>query len=202
MSKFVKNLLSEHVRTRLQDVNDLLLVNVSKLDANKNYKLRKDLRGKKIQVLMIKNSMARRATEGTVLAPAFEGLTGSTAVIYGGEDIISLAKEVSRLLKEKEFAALEGRGGVMDGARLAPEDVEKVSKWPSRTEQLSILLGQILSPASKLSGQLIAAGGALASQIAQRGEEKEGATAEGAATEGAATEGAASEVAAAPAAPA
>ena len=178
MSKLVKNLLSEHVKKRLEGVHDLLLVNVSKLDANKNYKLRKDLRGKNIELLMIKNSMAARATKGTAMAPAFEGVSGSTALMYGGEDIISLAKELSRLLKEKEFAKLlEGVGGVMDGARLAPEDVEKISKWPSRQEQLSLLVGQILSPGANLANQLTASGGALASQIAQKAEGEEGAAA-------------------------
>ena len=47
------------------------------------------------RLMMVKNSMVRRATEGTALAPAFEGLTGSTALLFGGEDIISLAKEVT-----------------------------------------------------------------------------------------------------------
>jgi large subunit ribosomal protein L10 len=95
-------------------------------------------------------------------------------MVFGGEDIISLAKEVTRLLKDKEYAKLEARGGVMDGAKLSPEQIEQVSKWPSRTEQLSLLVGQILSPGATLCGQLNAAGGALASQIKQKGEEPEG----------------------------
>jgi ribosomal protein L10 len=178
MSKLVKNLVTDHLKQRLDGVQDLLLLNVSGLDAHRAFKLRKDLRGKNIQLLMIKNSLARRATEGTVLAPAFEGLTGSAAVLFGGDDLISLAKEVARLLKDKEYAKLESRGGVMDGARLSPEQVEQVSKWPSRAEQLSLLLGQILSPGATLAGQLTAAGGALASQIKQKGEEQEGAAPE------------------------
>lgn len=180
MSKFVKNLLTDHLKSRLDGVNDLLLLNVSALDSQRAYKLRKGFRGKKIQLLMVKNSLARRATEGTALAPAFEGLTGSTALVFGGEDIISLAKEVTRLLKEKEFAKLETRGGVMDGSRLTPEQVEAVSKWPNRAEQLSLLVGQILSPGATLCGQLGAVGGALASQIKQKGEEAEGSAAESA----------------------
>ena len=174
MSKFVKNLITGHMKDRLGGVGDALLLNVSALDANVNYKLRKGLREKNIQVMMIQNRLARRATEGTALAPAFEGLSGSTAVVWGGEDIISLAKEISRLAKEKEFAKLETRGGVMDGARLSPEQVEEVSKWPSRGEQLSLLLGQILSPAANLASQLGSPAGALASQVKQKGEETEG----------------------------
>lgn len=173
MSKFVKNLISDHLKSRLTGASDALLLNVSALDANLAYKLRKNFRDKKIQLMMIKNRLARRATEGTSLAPAFEGLAGSTAVVWGGEDIISLAKEVTRLTKEKEFAKLESRGGVMDGARLSPEQVEQVSKWPSRAEQLSLLVGMILSPGANLASQLTSAGGALASQVKQKGEGEE-----------------------------
>ena len=45
--------------------------------------------------------------------------------------------------------------------------MKAVSKWPSRTEQLSILAGQILSPGANLASQLTSVGGALASQIKQ-----------------------------------
>lgn len=170
MSKLVKDLITDHVRDRLSGASDLLLLNVSGLDANLNYELRKELRSKNIQLMMVKNRLARRATEGTAVAPAFEGISGSTAVVWGGEDIISLSKEVARLVKEKKYAKLESRGGVMDGAKLSPDQVEEVSKWPSRAEQLSLLVGQILSPGASLVSQLGAAGGALASQIKQKGE--------------------------------
>ena len=50
----------------------------------------------------------------------------------------------------------------MDGAKLSADEVKKVSKWPSRAEQLSILVGQILSPGATLSAQLLGAGAKLA----------------------------------------
>ena len=66
-------------------------------------------------------------------------------------------------------------GGVMGGAALKAGDVEQISKWPSREEQLSILVGQILSPGAKLASQLTSAGAALASQIKQKAEGDEAA---------------------------
>jgi large subunit ribosomal protein L10 len=61
----------------------------------------------------------------------------------------------------------------MDGQRLSGEDVKAVSKWPSRSEQLSILVGQILNPGATLSAQLLGAGSKLASQIKKKSEEGE-----------------------------
>ena len=70
---------------------------------------------------MVKNSLARRATEGTPLAPAFEGVEGTLAVVWGGEDIVSLAKEVISIAEDKEFEPFAPKGGVMDGQTLAAD---------------------------------------------------------------------------------
>lgn len=173
MSKLVKNLVTEDLRKQLSGVTDALLVNVVGLDAIRTTKLRKDLRAKNIKLEVIKNSLARRATEGTPLAAAFQGVEGTLAIVWGASDIVSLAKEITRLAGLKEYEKLTARGGAMDGAKLSPEEVKQVSSWPSREEQLSLLVGQILSPGAKLASQLTSLGGAVASQIKQRVEDLE-----------------------------
>lgn len=174
MSKFVKELVTGHLKNRLDGVNDLFLVSLVGLDAISNSNLRAELRGKNIHMTVVKNSLARRACEGTPLAPAFENAAGMLALVWGSNDVVSLAKELVRITADKKYAKVEPKGGVVGGAPIAPEDLKKVSKWPSREEQLSILLGQILAPGALLASQLISAGGALASQIKQKGEGDEG----------------------------
>jgi large subunit ribosomal protein L10 len=168
MSKYVKGLITDTLRERLKGVHDALLVNTIGLDGNTNTRLRAELRSKNIHVLVVKNSQAARATEGTPLAPLFANLSGTAAICWGGEDIVTLAKEITKLVKDDKYKPFTARGGVMDGDALDAIQVERVSKWPSRTEQLSILSGQILSPGANLVSQLISVGGALASQIEQR----------------------------------
>jgi large subunit ribosomal protein L10 len=170
MSKYVKNLITDHLRERLKNVHDALLVNMIGLDANTNSRLRSQLRKKNIHIVVVKNSTAARATEGTPLAPLFSGVSGTAAICWGGEDIVSLAKEITKLVQDDKNKPFEARGGVMDGEQLTGAQVHAVSTWPSRTEQLSILLGQILSPGANLASQLNSVGGALASQIEQKGE--------------------------------
>ncbi len=178
MSKYVKNLITENLRERLKNVNDALLVNMVGLSANANNRLRGELAGKNVNVIVVKNSLAARATAGTPLEPMFQGLTGASAICWGGEDIVSLAKEIFRLVKDEKNKPFEARCGVMDGERISADQVAQVAKWPSRLEQLSILMGQILSPGANLVSQLNSAGGALASQIEQKGEGAEKAIAE------------------------
>jgi len=183
MSKLVKDLVTDHLKKQLDGVQDMLLVNVVGLTANRTSALRRALREKNIKLVVVKNSLARRATEGTQLAAAFEGSNGNLALVWGGSDIVSLAKEVAKLADNKDYAPFAPRGGVMDGAHLRPEEIEKVSKWPTREEQISLLLGQILSPGAKLASQLLSTGGALASQIKQKGEGDDEAPAEASASE-------------------
>ena len=173
MSKYVKNLITEHLRERLKDINEAVLVNVVGMDANANNRLRTELVSKDINIMVVKNSLAARATAGTPLGPMFEGLPGTAAICWGSEDVVSLAKEVTRLAADEQYAPFGARGGVMDGQPLSSSQVNEVSKWPSRVEQLSLLLGQILGPGANLVSQLTAPAGALASQIDQQAEEEE-----------------------------
>lgn len=173
MSKYVKDLMTKDVANRLDGVEDCVVANVIGLDANTTSALRKRLREKDIHLMVIKNSLARRATADSSLAPAFEGLDGTAAVVWGAEDFVSLVKEVADLHKDDDFEAFEARGGAMDGEQLTPERVLEISKWPSRAEQLSMLVGQILGPGSQLSAQLKGPGSALASQLKQIEEKGE-----------------------------
>lgn len=173
MSKYVKSLVVQDIQRRLSGVNDALLVNVIGLDSGKTYLLRKKLREKQIHLLVVKNSLAKRAAEGTSLAPAFDSLEGSSAVCWGSEDFVSLTKEIAAIRKLAEFEKFETRGGVLDGSKLTAEKVQEISKWPNRLEQLSLLLGQILSPGATLLSQLTGPGGALMSQLKQKSEGEE-----------------------------
>jgi len=173
MSKLVKNMLVDDLKKRLDKVADVVVVSLGRLDAQKTTELRKTLRQKNIHLQLVKNSLARRATLETPLAPAFEKTEGMLAIAWGGEDVVDLAKELDRLAGVKEYEGFECRGGALDGARLGADDIKRVAKWPTRAEQLSILSGQISSLGAKLSGQLLSMGGALAGQISSRVEDLE-----------------------------
>ena len=166
MSKYVKQLVTRDIQRRLDGVQDAVVVTTVGMDANTTNELRGELAEKNITMFVVKNSLARRATEGTSLAPAFEGASGPVAVCYGGEDFVSLVKEVVRLDKDGEkYGKFQASGGVMDGERLDADAVKAVSKWPSREEQISILVGQILAPGATLSAAMLGPGKMLNSQL-------------------------------------
>ena len=178
MSKYVKQLISEDIAKRLEGVNDAFAVSLVGMDTNTNNVLRTALAEKQIHLMMIKNSLAKRALKDTPLAALFDHVTGSCAICWGASDIVGLAKEIVRLSKEKQYKEFKLVGGAMDGEALTAEQAVEVSKWPSREEQISILVGQIVGVGATLSGQLIGPGAMLASQIKQIAEKDAEATAE------------------------
>ncbi len=126
--------MTGHLKNRLQGVNDLFLVSMVGMDAITNSNLRAELRGKDIQMVVVKNSLARRAAEGSIVAPAFENPAGMLALVWGSSDVVALAKELVRVSGEKKYAKLEPKGGVVGRSRaFAAAELQKaISKWPTR----------------------------------------------------------------------
>ena len=171
MSNQLKKMTIAEYSKRLEGVSDAVLVDVIGLDSGNTFALRKEVRSKNLNLLVVKSSLAKQATEGSSLVKAFEGAAGSLAVVWGGEDFISLAKEMVEIHKKPEFEKCQSRGAVMDGECLSAEKLIEVSKWPNRTQQISLLLGQILAPGANLLSQINSPGGKLMSQVKKKSEE-------------------------------
>lgn len=174
MSKYVKNLIVDELKGRLDGVSDAIIADVIGLNSAKTYEIRKLLRDKGVNMLVVKRSLAGRATSDSSLGSLFAEKDGSVAIIWGCEDFVSLCKEITAIVKGNQFAKFELKGGVMDGESLSPEQVLAISKWPNRQEQISLLVGQILSPGANLSAQLLGPGAQLAGQVKKLVENKEG----------------------------
>ena len=172
MRKYLKDLMSKDMQGRLEGVTDALLVNVIGIESNDTMEMRSNLREKGITLMVVKTSLARRATAGTALEQAFVEVDGPVALCWGAEDFVSLCKEVSAL-ETKGPKAFHACGGVMDGEHLSAERVQEISKWPNRAEQLSILSGQISGVGAGLVGAILGPAGAIASQIESKSKEED-----------------------------
>lgn len=170
MSKYVKEMLIDGIKKELTGVENAFVVSLAGLSAIKNSDIRADLRKKNIHVRVVKNSLARLATKGTPLAPAFEAIDGPCAVVWGSTDVVALAKEITKIADNKALAPFAAKGGAVDGEKVSGEQVKEVSKWPSREEVLSTISAQLLGPGATLNAQLIGIAGTLASQIKKKAE--------------------------------
>jgi len=185
MSKRIKDLLVKDLQSRLGETSEMLVVDSSRLDAISDNRFRLALGEKDIRVLTVKNSMAIRALHANGVTSLDQVLEGPSSLVYGGEDIVSLSKELAAWLRE--FGeTFEIKGGTVEGTSLSSEDVIDLSKMPSREELIGQIAGRLLSPGARIAGALLGPGGKLAGQlktVAERDEDESEASTEEVAAE-------------------
>ena len=173
MSRRMKEMLIEEVGTRLKGVRDILVVDASKLDGVTANKLRLAMRKKKISALTVRNKLAKKALKDAGLTALDPFLQGPTTLVWGGEDIVALSKEIAKWAKEIE--PLRDQGGNDRGDEPSRQTVDELSKSPGRVELIGQIAGLMLSPGAQLAGALLGPGGKLASQVKKIAEKEEGA---------------------------
>lgn len=176
MSKVVKRLMIDTIRTELDGARDLLVLNTSKLGSVKDGAFRSALRKRGIKVLQVKNSLVRVALRETGVSGVDSLLAGPTVVVWGGEDVVALSREIVKI--SEDYKDLEIRGGTVDGQSLDSAGVTSLSKSMGRPELLAKIAGIILAPGARLAGALLGAGGYLAGQIESIGDKSESTAAE------------------------
>ncbi len=163
MSKYVKEIMMDQLRSDLDGSKSLLILDLKGLDANAEHDLRRDLRKKSIRLRVLKNSLARRVFSEMGMEGLAPYLKGPSVIAWGGDGIAELAKEISSQVKKLKKPEI--KGGAVDGVVVGPNQVEDITKLPSRevliSQVFSLLLGPartavslLGSPASTLVGQL------------------------------------------------
>jgi len=169
MSKPVKNLIVESYRRRFGEEPGAVLIDIRGLDANTNNAMRAGLAEKGIRLTMVKNSLARKAVEATPLEPLEPMIEGSIAFAYGGESVVDGARAL--IDYAKETPEIEFRGALLEGQLFGPDQIEALSKYPTRDEAIADVLTLVVSPARNLAGQ-ITSGGSNVAALVKRIEEK------------------------------
>ena len=150
MSKSVKTLMIRDYDTRLEGHDNALLISVRGIDAITTNKLRQELAAKDIKITVIRNALARQVVKDSGLSALEPLLKGPSALAYGAESVIDVARELMKWGKEIE--KLEMKGAVLDGQLFEGHaGVEALSKFPTREEALAKLVSSVLGPARKLA---------------------------------------------------
>ncbi len=164
MSKAVKDLLMQDYRERLDGVDNALLVSIRGISANDNNRLRTELAGKEIRITVVRNNLAKRAFSEGSLAGLETLLEGPSALAYGSESVVDVARELVKWAKQVK--SLELKGAVLDGQLFeGAAGVEALSKFPTRDEAIAQAVTLVLSPGRNLMGQVKGPGGRLAGII-------------------------------------
>jgi len=177
MSKKVKSLIERDLASRFKDLDGVAVINPRGINAIKNNQIRRRLREKGVRMTVVKNTLARRATDKTKLKGFDKLLDGPSAVIYGQASIAAIARLL--LDEKKNDETLELRGAFFDGEiYIGDKGIEQVSKLPTREEAIGTVIASILSPGRKLAAVFKGQPSKIASilkMIEERAKEKESA---------------------------
>jgi len=110
--------------------------------------LRKSARESGVQVRVIRNTLAKRAFEGTELECMNEALTGPCIVAFAMEDPGASARLFKDFAKEQE--AFEIKALSVGGKLLPAEQIDALAKLPTRDEALAMLMAVMQAPVTKL----------------------------------------------------
>ncbi len=118
-------------------------------------KLRGSLREQNAYIKIAKNTLLRLAVKGTEYESLTEVFTGTTAIAFSFEEPVGPAKALAEF--GKEFEALKIRAAGLDGKLLTADDVNALSKLPSKDQLLGQLCGVLAAVPTKLVRTLNAA---------------------------------------------
>ena len=140
----VKQPIVQAIAEEVKGAQSVVLVDYRGLTVAQDTELRKKLRAEGITYKVYKNTMMKRAFEGTEFAGLEEFLEGPSAIAISKEDATAPARILAEFAKTAN--KLELKAGVVEGKAFDAAGITEISKVPSREVLLSKLLGSIQSP--------------------------------------------------------
>lgn len=141
-------------RKKFEDAKSVVFTDYKGMTVAEVSELRDFLRKDGIEFRVVKNRLARIASEDTPVSAAKELFKGPVAVAIGYSDPVVVAKRVLEFIKKNEKLRL--RGGIIEGKLYSLDEVKAVAELPSREVLLSMLVGAFQAPLSKMASALTA----------------------------------------------
>ena len=157
MSKYVKELMMDQLRSDLDGSRSVLILDLKGLDAIAEHQFRRDMRKKSIRVRALKNTLARRVFSEMGMDGLSRYLEGPSVLVWGGDGVAELAKEVSTQVKTLKKPEI--KGGAVDGVVIGPNQVEDITKLPSREQLIGRVVSLALAPVQRIVALANAPGG-------------------------------------------
>jgi large subunit ribosomal protein L10 len=142
------DLLSEEFR----QTPNLVVMGYQGLTVSKDWDLRRKLQQANIKLRVVKNTLAERAAHGTPVEALSKYFKGMTAVALSKDDPVSLAKILIEFAKDN--AQVQFRGALVEGTVISAQEIEAVSKMPSKAELLSKIMFMTKAPTQALVSAL------------------------------------------------
>lgn len=156
----IKQPVVDEIKAKVEGAATVVLVDYRGLTVEQDTRLRKNLREAGCEYKVYKNTLMKRAFEGTDYAQLDSLLEGPSAIAISNDDATAPIRILNNMAKEAE--ALEFKAAIVEGNFYDAEGVKVLASIPSREELISKLLGSLQSPITNFARVI--------KQIAEKGD--------------------------------
>jgi large subunit ribosomal protein L10 len=137
---------------KLEKAKSIYFTDYIGLDVSSITELRSEFYKNSIEYYVAKNTLLKIAAENNKIEGLEEFLTGPTAIAISYDEPTSPAKIIKDFAKKFEKPAVKGI--LFDGEVLDGDKFKAIADMPSRDQLLSMFVGSLQSPLTKLAGTL------------------------------------------------
>jgi len=135
------------VQAKLGSAQAVIVAEYRGLNVERVTQLRSKARNSGVYLRVLKNTLARRAVQGTPFEKLSDKMVGP--LMYGiSQDPVAGAKVLSEFARENELFVI--KAGAMPNAVMSAADIKALAQLPGREELLATLLGTLQAPVAKL----------------------------------------------------
>ncbi len=153
--------------------HSVVLAEYAGLESNDMNTLRDKARAGGVRIRIVKNTLARRAIEGTEYACLQDSLVGPLIMAFSQEDPGSAARVLKEFTKENDKLVVTALS--VSGQLLAASELDRLAKLPTKDQAISMLMSVMQAPITKLARTLNEVPGKLVRTVAAIRDDKQAA---------------------------
>ena len=160
----------DELKKDLAEAKNLFVAQFKGMTVAQDTELRIKIRGTNSKYRVVKNTLAKKAAEGTSVEGVTKSFDGSTAIAYNANDPVSLAKALTAYAKTNPLFVF--KAGMVEGRVINLGDIASIAAMPSKEELIAKLLFLINAPAQRLAVAINGVARNLAVVVKQAVEQK------------------------------
>lgn len=146
-AKQAKQVIIDEIKEKLQGAQAAVVIDYMGITVAQADEMRRKLREANVDYTVYKNTLVKRAIEGTEFEGLKEVLDGPSAVAISKEDATAPARVLNAVIKD--FKKMEFKAAVVEGKLLDKAGIQQVADIPSREVLIAKFMGSIQSPISQ-----------------------------------------------------
>lgn len=142
-----KQIIIDEIKEKITNAKSAVVIDYIGISVSQADAMRKKLREANIDYTVYKNTLVKRAIEGTAYESLGQVLDGPSAFAMSYEDATAPARVLNEIIKE--YKKMEFKAGVVEGTFYNAEGIQTIATIPSRDGLIAKFMGSIQSPVSK-----------------------------------------------------